>query len=84
MDTKEIMTEVTKIFNDVLDLDEYVELNEKTTANDVKEWDSLTHIQLVVAIEKHFKTRFTASEIQACKNVGQLCETIEKRINAQN
>ena len=50
-----------------------------TTAKDVPEWDSLSHIELVVAIEKHFKLKFKAREVQAFKNVGDMCEAIAQR-----
>jgi acyl carrier protein len=70
---------VTEIFADVLD-NPAISLSFNTTANDVDEWDSLTHIQLVVAIEKHFKLRFTASEIRSWNNVGEMCEAIAGRI----
>jgi acyl carrier protein len=80
MNTKEILKTVNEIFIDVLDNDDIV-LKENTTADDVEEWDSLTHIQLIVAIEKRFKTKFTAMEIQSWKDVGQMCEAIEKRVN---
>ena len=53
MDKKDVMTEVEEIFRDVLDNDD-IELTEETTSADIDEWDSLSHIQLVVAIEKHF------------------------------
>jgi acyl carrier protein len=77
MELTQILKEVNEIFIDVLDNDKIV-VKESTTANDVEEWDSLTHIQLVVAIEKHFKLRFTAAEIQKWKNVGEMCNAIQK------
>ena len=80
MDLNAIIDEVNKIFRDVLDNDG-IEINNMTTANDIEEWDSLTHIQLVVEIEKYFKIRFTSAEIQNFKNVGEMCEAIHKRIS---
>jgi len=76
----DILTDVNDIFKDVLDNNELV-IYAQTTANDVDEWDSLTHIQLVVAIEKHFKVKFTATEIRQWKNVGEMCQTIKNRLN---
>ena len=81
MEKEEILKKVNAIFIDVLDNDDIV-LTDETTANDVEDWDSLTHIQLVVAIEKSFKLRFTASQIREWKNVGEMCESIESRLNA--
>ncbi len=75
---EDILREVTKIFVDILDNEEIV-LNESTQATDVDEWDSLNHIQLVVAIEKYFKIRFTSKEIQSWNNVGEMIESIRKR-----
>jgi len=82
MNSNEILSECNKIFIDQLDNDAIV-LKRETTANDVEEWDSLTHIQLVVAVEKHFKVRFTTAEIQGFKNVGEMCDTIEKKVVAK-
>jgi acyl carrier protein len=78
MEKEKILAEVTQIFHDVLD-DNKIILRYETEAKDVKEWDSLTHIQLVVAIEKHFKLRFTAREIQEWKNVGEMIDCILKK-----
>ena len=81
MDFETILKQVNDIFIDVLDNDK-IKLNRDTTAKDVEEWDSLTHIQLIVAIEKKFKLRFNTPEINSWQNVGQMVDAIEKRVNA--
>ncbi len=71
MNDQEILSQVQGIFHDELD-DETIVLTTETTAEDVDDWDSLTHIMLVVAIEKHFKIKFTSNEILSWKNVGEM------------
>ena len=78
MEKNQILEEVQEIFREVLDNEEIVLANE-TTADDIEEWDSLTHIQLIVAIEKHFKIRFTSREILSWQNVGQLIDSIANK-----
>ena len=78
MDQEALLQALNKIFIDVLD-DENIKLERNTTAKDLEDWDSLTHIQLVVAIEKHFKIRFNSAEITGWKNVAEMCDSIEKR-----
>jgi acyl carrier protein len=78
MDRNEIFKHVNDVFIDVLD-DENIVLSEETTANDVDDWDSLNHIQLVVAIEKVFKIRFSSKEIQSWKNVGEMISCIQEK-----
>ena len=80
MDKTEILKKVNAVFVDVLD-DEKIVLTEATTANDVEEWDSLNHIQLVVAVEKKFGIRFTSREIQGWKNVGEMVDSISAKIS---
>ena len=75
MDKNQILAEVQEIFRDVLDNEDIVLANE-TVADDIEEWDSLTHIQLVVAVEKHFKIKFTSKEILMWKNVGEMIDSI--------
>jgi len=75
MNRIEILQQVEEIFKDVLD-DESITLNEMSTANDVEGWDSLTHIQLIVAIEKHFKIKFSSKEILSWKNIGEMLDAI--------
>jgi acyl carrier protein len=79
MERTEIVKKVTEIFRDVLDNGKIV-LKDETTANDIAEWDSLNHIQLVVAIEKQFKIRFASGEIQRWKNVGEMIDSLSAKI----
>jgi acyl carrier protein len=71
----EVLEQVNKIFVELLDNEE-IHLDEKTTSNDVEGWDSLIHIHLAVAMEKHFKIRFNSKEIQAWSNVGDIIDSI--------
>ena len=83
MESNEILKEVNKIFSDTLDNPDILLTNE-TTANEVEEWDSLSHIHLMVAIEKFYKIRFTTKEIQSFKNVGELCACIYRKLSVEN
>ena len=72
------MKQVQDIFMDILDDDEIV-LEDSTTAEDVEGWDSLTHIQLIVAIEKQFKIKFTSKEILSWRNIGEMLDSIASK-----
>ena len=78
MEKKEILSKVTELINDILDEDSIV-LQYESTAKDVDGWDSLTHIQLIVAMEKTFKLKFTSREILSWKNVGKMVDCIASK-----
>lgn len=79
MDNNEILQQLNEIFRNEFDNDD-INVSFDSTAKDVEEWDSLSHVQLIVAIEKHFKIRFASREIQSWQNVGQMIETISSKL----
>jgi acyl carrier protein len=81
MTQQEILTQLTTIMRKVFDTDD-VTPTLQTVAKDIPEWDSLTHVELVVAVEKHFKFKFNAKELNSFKNVGEMVQSIEKRTGA--
>lgn len=66
------------VFRDIFD-DDSIVLREDMTAADVENWDSLNHIDLIVAIEREFKVKFTTAEVTTLKNVGQLAALVDKK-----
>ena len=69
------------IFRDLFDDDDLV-LTQQTAAKDVKGWDSLKNVKLIVQIEKAFKVRFATGEVVALKDVGELVALIERKLVA--
>jgi len=78
-----ISEQLKKIVLRELDLDDY-DFKEETTANMVPGWDSLSHIQIIVAIEKNYKVKFRGIEILKIKNMGELQGLIESKLTAAN
>jgi acyl carrier protein len=78
MSTDAIYAKLTDIFHDVFDDDSIVVAPELTAA-DVDEWDSLSHIRLVLAIEKKFGVKFSAAEVGRLKNVGEFVALIQSK-----
>jgi acyl carrier protein len=79
MDEPQIYQRLTEIFQDVFDEDS-IEVTPKLSADDVDGWDSLTHIRLVLTIEKAFKIKFSTSEIVQLENVGDLVALIQAKV----
>ena len=76
----EIKDELQELFRDILDIDDLI-LVDTTSANDIDEWDSLAHINLVVAIEREFKVRFALGELLDLKTIGDMVQLISKKLN---
>jgi acyl carrier protein len=74
----ELWSNLTGIFRDTLD-DASLNLTETTTAKEVPGWDSITHVLLIVAVEKKFRVKFTAGEIQQLQNAGDLAALIRRK-----
>lgn len=66
---------INEIFRDVFD-DESIEVGEETTAEDIEDWDSLEHINLIAAIEQEFGIKFTMGQVVSMKNVGEMVDII--------
>lgn len=75
MERKEIIEKLNDIFIDVMDNDE-ISIAESTTSNDIEEWDSLTHVHLVVEIQRAFGINFSAKEMMNWNNVGEMVDSI--------
>lgn len=79
MDRNDILKRVEEIFREELEIDDLV-LTDETTADDVEEWDSLSHVQLVAAMEEAFGIEFKSREILSWENIGDLIDSIEKKL----
>jgi acyl carrier protein len=76
-----LQDQLCQIFRQVFDDDEIV-LEASMTANDIDGWDSLSHVNLIVAVEAGFNIRFTQKELLTLKDVGDLLQTIGRKIGA--
>lgn len=80
MDREEIMAKINEIARDVFDNDAVI-LTENSTAADVDEWDSLTHLLFTNEIEDEFGVTFTLAEVTKSENVGQLVDALMRHLN---
>ncbi|MGA2776338.1 MAG: acyl carrier protein [Steroidobacteraceae bacterium] len=78
MDEPQIYERLTEIFKDVFDEDS-IHVTPELTANDVAGWDSLTHVRLIVTVQKAFKIKFTTSEVTKMAKVDDLVRLIKVR-----
>ena len=75
MTREDIYEKLNEVFQDVFD-DDSITVNAETTADDIEDWDSLEHINLVSAVEKEFGVKFTMAQVVGMKNVGEMVDVI--------
>ena len=79
--TKDIVLEqVQEILRDIFD-DEDIVVTYDTVADDIEDWDSLEHINVITSIEKHFNVKFAMNEVTGFKNVGNMVDTIFNKVS---
>ena len=79
MTRDEIYVKLNEVFQDVFD-DEDITVNDSTTADDIEDWDSLEHINLIVAVERAFGIKVSMGETTSMKNVGAMVDIIAERV----
>ncbi len=78
MNREQVTAKLTEVFRDVFD-DDSIVLTDATSANDIEDWDSLEHINLIGAVERAFRMRFTMREVSGMKNVGEMINILMER-----
>lgn len=78
MNKNELIKRLTEVFRDIFG-DDSIVITEKTTANDIDDWDSIEHINLIGAVENEFGMRFKMREVSGMKNVGEMMDIIAQR-----
>ncbi len=76
METMEILN---GIFREVF-ADDSLQVKKETSADDIDDWDSLSHLNLVIAVEMKFGVKFALGELQSLKNVGDMADLVEKKL----
>jgi len=77
-----LLPELQEIFRSVFDRDDLV-ITRESSASNVDDWDSLTHINLVLAIERKYKIKFALGELKELENVGDLLDLIHRKLAAK-
>lgn len=79
MQQQEVISKLQEVFDETFL--EQVTVTPELSASDVPEWDSLTHVSLILAVEEAFGIKFRVGEVEATKNVGDLANLILKRLS---
>jgi len=79
MQQQEVIAKLQEVFDGAFL--QRIEVSPELSARDVEEWDSLTHVSLIIAVEQAFGIRFRVGEVEGTKNVGDLADLIVKRLS---
>ncbi len=79
MNREMIFERLNDVFRDVFD-DDTISVNDNTTSKDIPDWDSLEHINLIVAVEQEFGIKFNMGEVTTMKNVGEMVDIIINKL----
>lgn len=82
MDNDQLLEQVQEIFRDVFGEPD-LQITRQSNASNVEDWDSLAHINLVTAIEKRFKIKFALGELAELKNVGDMLDLMQRKLDAK-
>lgn len=80
MSREEVFEKLNEVFRDVFD-DESITVNDTTTADDIEDWDSLEHINLMAAVESEFGIKFSMGQVVTMKNVGEMADIILQKLS---
>lgn len=78
MTPDEVRIKINQVFQDIFD-DPKIQVSDATTADDIEGWDSLTHIDLIVQVEKTFRIKLSTGEVRGLKNVGDFIALVAKK-----
>ena len=79
MTKDEVRSKLKPIFETVLDVDD-LDLRDDLSPGDIEEWDSLSHVRLIVTVERQFNIKFSNAEIEELKNVGDLIRLVMTKV----
>ncbi|MCL1874656.1 MAG: acyl carrier protein [Synergistaceae bacterium] len=76
----DILNKLQEVFRDIFD-DEDIVIARETSSNDIEGWDSFAQVNIIATCESEFGIKFDLSDIKNLKNVGDIVETIERKLN---
>lgn len=80
MSKEEVFEKLNEVFRDVFD-DDTITVTDTTTADDIEDWDSLEHINLLAAVEQEFGMKFNMGQVVSMKNVGEMADIVISQIS---